>query len=77
MTVEVRERSLSIISKVTGLSFANSAYKAFRSISAKHHGNRVVNSPVYSAGNVATDPFIRKPSPPPPFYYAAGDSGWK
>lgn len=53
MTVEMRERSLSVISKVIGLSFASSAYKAFRSISAKHHGNRVMDSPVYLAGNVA------------------------
>lgn len=52
MTVEVRERSLLTIRNVIGLSFASSAYKAFRSVSAKHHGNRVMNSPVYSIGKV-------------------------
>lgn len=53
MAVEVRARSLSIVSKVIGLRFASSAYKAFRSMGAKHHGNRVMSSPVYSACNVA------------------------
>lgn len=45
MTVEVRERSLSTVSNVIGLNFASSVYKALRSISAKHHGNRLMNSP--------------------------------
>lgn len=52
MTVEVRERSLSTVSNVIGLNFASSVYKALRSISAKHHGNRLMNSPVYSTSNV-------------------------
>ena len=37
VTVEVRVRSLSDVSKNVGLNFASSAYKAFRSIGTKHH----------------------------------------
>ena len=37
MTVEVRVRSLSNMSKNVGLNFASSAYKAFRSVGTKHH----------------------------------------
>ena len=53
MTVEVRVRSLSKISKMLDLNFASFAYETFWSIGTKHHENQVMISTVYSAGNVA------------------------
>lgn len=53
MAIEVRERSLSKISKMLGLNFVSFAYKTFWSIGTKHNGNQIMTTTIYSAGNVA------------------------
>ena len=44
MAIKVRARSLSQVSEILALGFANAAYKAFRPIGTKHHWNQ----PVYN-----------------------------